>query len=196
LSVTLVRIFLLTLKGIVISFSVAILCALLFIFIAGFYDRIAPVDFGVVLGNTVDHSGKPSLRLQARIDRSIELYRKGLLKQIVVSGATGKEGFNEGMVMRDYLLSKDIPSQVIIADTMGADTYETARFMRHLCPDRDCSVMVITQFYHVPRSRYALSRFGFTDIKNAHAHYYELRDGFSVFREVAAFFKYGLRSYD
>jgi hypothetical protein len=48
--------------------------------IAGLNDNIDRSDVAVVLGNTVDPNGKPSARLQARLDKTIELYRRGIFK--------------------------------------------------------------------------------------------------------------------
>jgi vancomycin permeability regulator SanA len=54
--------------------------------ISGSIDDLHPADVAVVLGNTVNPDGKPSRRLQARLDKTIELYRVGLFQNTIVSG--------------------------------------------------------------------------------------------------------------
>ncbi|MFP4163722.1 MAG: YdcF family protein [Chitinispirillaceae bacterium] len=162
----------------------------------GLRDDIAYADAGVVLGNTVLPSGVPSDRLKGRLDKSIELYRKGCLGKIIVSGARGKEGYVEAAVMKEYLESKGIDESEIIEDRNGRNTFETARFTSRYCRENKfSSVMVITQFYHIPRSRYALQRFGVENVYKAHADYFEWTDIPSLFREVAAMVKYAVRRY-
>ncbi|MFP4013234.1 MAG: YdcF family protein [Chitinispirillaceae bacterium] len=164
--------------------------------VLGLRDDIAYSDVGVVMGNTVLPSGVPSDRLKGRLDKCIELYRKGYLGKIIVSGARGREGHVESVVMKEYLESKGIDESVIIEDCNGRNTFETARFTSRYCRTHNLSsAMVITQFFHIPRSRYALKRFGVKYVHKAHADYFEWRDVPSLFREVAAMVKYVLRRY-
>jgi uncharacterized SAM-binding protein YcdF (DUF218 family) len=54
-------------------------------------------------------------------------------------------------------------------------------------------VTVVTQYFHVPRTRLALRRQGVADIRSAHAAYFELRDLYAIAREVAALPAYWLK---
>jgi vancomycin permeability regulator SanA len=45
---------------------------------------------------------------------------------------------------------------------------------------------VVTQFFHITRSRYALQRAGIDTVYSAHASYFEARDVYSLAREVIA----------
>jgi vancomycin permeability regulator SanA len=44
--------------------------------------------------------------LKARLDKTIELYRNHTVKDVLVSGGFGKEGYWEGSEMKKYLLEK------------------------------------------------------------------------------------------
>lgn len=48
------------------------------------------------------------------------------------------------------------------------------------------SAVVVTQFFHLTRSRYALRRAGIDTVYTAHANYFEARDAYSLARELAA----------
>ena len=70
---------------------------------AGLRDQLGKADIALVLGSKVELDGKPSTRLRARLDRTLELYRAGYFPAIIASGGLGKERFDEAVVMRDYL---------------------------------------------------------------------------------------------
>ncbi|WP_019119433.1 YdcF family protein, partial [Brevibacillus massiliensis] len=156
--------------------------------IDGLSDKKQRVDAGVVLGNKVEKDGRPSDRLRYRLEKAVELYEGGYLPYIIVSGA---EGFDEAEVMKQYLVQKGIPSDKILTDSMGFNTRMTAENTRKIADDMGFqSVMVITQFYHISRTKLAFSKAGFADVYSAHANYFELRDFYSLFREFFAYYKY------
>jgi uncharacterized SAM-binding protein YcdF (DUF218 family) len=65
--------------------------------------------------------------------------------------------------------------------------------MHHL---KSHSVFVVSQYFHLPRARLALERFGISPVYSAHAHFFEWRDLYSSPRELAGYVRYYLRSYD
>ena len=98
----------------------------------GLHDEVHPADLGIVLGNTVHPDGTPSPRLAARLDRALELYRQGVFPRILVSGAVGKEGRDEALVMREYLLQRGVPDAQVLTDSLGFTTYATAANARKM----------------------------------------------------------------
>jgi vancomycin permeability regulator SanA len=89
---------------------------------AGLRDHLGTADIGLVLGSKVALDGTPSPRLRARLDRALELYRSGYFPTVIVSGGIGKEGYDEALVMRDYLVSHGIPKGSVIMDSEGTTT--------------------------------------------------------------------------
>lgn len=57
------------------------------------------------------------------------------------------------------------------------------------------SILVVTQYFHVPRARLALQRFGIGRVYAAHAHFFEWRDIYSTMRELAGWVQYRFRDY-
>jgi vancomycin permeability regulator SanA len=164
--------------------------------IDGLHDRLGKADLGLVLGSKVELDGKPSLRLRARLDRTLELYRAGHFPDVIVSGGMGKEGFDEAKVMRDYLVSHGIPPEHIIVDSDGATTFASAQNTERIVSQRKAtSVLAISQYFHLPRTRLALHRCGIATVYTAHAHWFEVRDFYSVPREVAGYVSYALRHF-
>ena len=137
------------------------------------------------------------MRLRARLDKALECYRAGYFPVVIVSGGVGKEGFDEAVVMRDYLVAHGIPSDRIIVDSDGMSTFDSAKNTLRIARERHFqSVFVISQHFHIPRARLALRRFGLSPIYSAHARYFELRDIYSSLREFPGYLKYFFRSLD
>ncbi len=160
----------------------------------GLIERTANADAGVVLGSKVETDGTPSPRLRARLDRSRALFENGQISFIVVSGGTGKEGFSEALVMRDYLVKEGIPANQILLDEFGATTRATADNVTRILREKDMdTAIVVSQFFHLTRSKMAFRQAGFEKVGSAYAPYFELRDFYSTLREIPALIAYGLR---
>ncbi len=176
-----------------LGLATAYILACLVIGIAGLQDHLGKADVALVLGAKVTPTGKPSLSLKARLDRTVGLYRDGWFPRIMVSGGLGKEGFDEAVVMQDYLLSQRIPAANIILDSQGWTTQASAQNIASTLTARGWnSVLVVTQYFHVPRSRLALKQAGITSIYSAPAHYFNYRDLYSLPREVIGYISYWL----
>src|SRR5215207_9035909 len=161
----------------------------------GLTDEIHAADVAIVPGNTVEKDGRPSARLSARLDQTVALYREGLFPEVIVSGGVGSEGFDEAEVMKRYLVEKGVPEGTIHVDEGGATTHLTARNASRMMRENGWrSAMVVTQYFHVPRMRLALERSGVTPVFSAHARYFELRDVYSIAREVVGYGAYLLRA--
>lgn len=165
------------------------------IVIDGFNDEIQHADVAVVYGNKVHPNGKPSKRLRMRLDRALELYRKGWFPHIVVSGGVGVEGRDEAVVMKQYLVKHGVPARVIHVDSKGINTFHTSIFTTRLLRKQKWrSVLLISQYYHITRAKLTHRRFGVSNVYSAHATYhFEWREPYSILREVAGFYVYLLR---
>lgn len=161
------------------------------IVIDGLNDELNSADMAVVLGNKVELNGQPSKRLQSRLDKTVELYDEGYFNFIIVSGGLGKEGFDEGKVMKNYLANQGISDDKIIVDSNGYNTYMTAENSRLVMDDLDLkSVMVISQYFHITRTKLAFKKLGFEKVYSAHSGVFEYRDVYSIIREFPAYYKY------
>ncbi len=114
-----------------------------------------------------------------------------MFKNIIVSGGLGREGFDEAVVMKNHLLNRGAPQDKIFVDSLGVTTAATARNAAAIANERHwSSVFVISQYFHIPRCRLALSQAGINHVYSAHARYFELRDIYSIFREVIGYLAY------
>lgn len=164
------------------------------IVIDGLKDEISEADVGVVLGNKVELNGAPSKRLQARLDKAAELYKQGKFSYIIVSGGIGIEGFDEAIVMKEYLVELGIPDDKIITDSNGYNTQMTAENSKDIMDELGLdSVIVITQYHHITRTKLAFRNMGYDMVYSAHAEIFEVRDIYSIVREFIAYYKYILK---
>jgi len=162
---------------------------------AGLNDNPHAADLAVVLGNKVQPDGTPSEMLKARLDHTVNLYRQGYFKLILVSGGHGKEGYDEPVVMRRYLEANGVPSDAILEDNEGYTTWRTAQNTARLLNDRHLnSVLIVSQYFHLPRCRLAFAKFGIEPIYASHAPFWSIRDLYSVPREVIGFCAYYSRN--
>jgi len=146
-------------------------------------------DLGVVLGNKVNEDGTLSERLQKRLERALSLYKNGRVKMLFVSGGHGREGFNEGDKMRDFLIGKGVPAAVIITDNQGDNTLKTVQNTAKLKSNYHIeSIIVVSQYYHITRTKMLFRKNGFDKVFGASPEYLEWCDGYSLVREFVAFY--------
>jgi uncharacterized SAM-binding protein YcdF (DUF218 family) len=165
------------------------LCHTGYVVVDGLRDEVGQADCILVPGNTVLHSGQPAPRTQARLDRAISLYKSGFAPVVMVSGGTGIEGQPEGSRMADYLRAQGLPDSAILVDDLGSNTQLTAQHYAAVAGARGWrSVLLVSQFFHITRSRLLLRQAGITQVRSAHADYFEWRDVYSTLREFPAFY--------
>ncbi|MFG1997771.1 vancomycin high temperature exclusion protein [Spirillospora sp. NPDC048911] len=108
---------------------------------------VSPV--ALVLGAGI-WRGQPSILLARRLDVAADLYRRGKVKVLLVSGDNRVKGYDEPTVMRDYLIAHGVPDQKIVRDFAGLDTWDScARAKRIFQVER---LTVVTQNFHLPRA--------------------------------------------
>lgn len=169
----------------------------IFVIWVGLTEDIEEADVAIVLGNKVEENGIPSPRLQSRLDRAIQLYHQGIAEQIIVSGGRGIEGYEEAEVMRDVLVEAGIPATNIILDKQGYDTFQTAQNSKLIMEAKGFrTAIIITQYYHIARTKLAFKQFGIKPVYSAHAEVRpELRDPYALIREFVAYYYYLFRVY-
>lgn len=183
------RIFVKSLKLAAILFVGWFAAHTIFIVCDGLSDDDENADIAVVLGNKVNEDGTLSERLEKRLETGISLYKKHRVKSILVSGGLGKEGFYEGSKMKEYLIGKNIPDSVIIVDNNGDNTRMTVENTLAIQKKYHFkSLIVVSQYFHVTRTKKLFRNKGFKNVSSASPRYFEWRDFYSILREFPAFY--------
>lgn len=164
---------------------------LIFISFDGLIDSEQPADVAVILGNTVYSDSTLSPRLQARLEKGVEVYHSGQVKMIIVSGGTGVEGVNEATEMYKFLVGHQVPERAILVDTVGNNTRLTAKHTTALLGQNNLkSVLIVSQFYHLSRCRLLFKQQDISVVGTLSPNYFEWRDTYSLFREFFGFYFY------
>lgn len=104
----------------------------------------------LVPGAMVYGNGNPTPILRDRLRSALELYQKGIVKRILVSGDHGKKYYDEVNGMKKYLLKNGVDSSDLFLDHAGFNTYNTVIRAKKIFNVQN--VIITTQKYHLPRA--------------------------------------------
>ena len=180
--------------------AVAVVAALLMslsqVFFFGTTDYRRAADVAVVFGAKANANGSLSTSLEDRVRTAADLYRAGLVPKLIMSGAVGASGVDETEAMRTRAIALGVPAEAIVLDHEGVDTDSTVRNTMAYFEDEPARrVLVVSQFYHLPRIKLAYAAVG-RDVSTvpATASLPIVQTPKLVAREVAGFWVYWLRA--
>lgn len=104
----------------------------------------------IVLGASVHSDGKLSPILKDRVDTALEIYRSGRGKQFLLSGDNRRNDYDEVSAMKNYLLERGVPENLIFTDPAGIDTYDSMYRSDYIY--KISNAIVVTQNFHLPRA--------------------------------------------
>ncbi len=138
----------------------------------------------IVPGCAVLADGTPSPMLADRLAAGLELFRRGVVTRILVSGDAHHARGDEASAMRGWLLGHGVPSGALLVDGASRRTRDT---MAYAAGELDLhGVIVCTQRFHLPRAVY-LARHAGLDALGLEADRRRYRDSaFDALRELAA----------
>ena len=167
---------------------------IIYISIDGLTEYKGSADAAVILGNVVYKDGSLSSMLKGRTDAALRLYKEKKVKKIFASGGISKKEngrYPEGNAMKEYLVRNGVPAEDVIADNKGINTYWTAENYLHWSNANNYkSVIVVSQFYHITRTKYIFRKVGVQNVHDVSSDEYSWRDVLGTLREVPAFYKY------
>ena len=110
-------------------------------------------DAIVVLGAQVKEDGVPSVQLQWRLDKALEIWQEQPAL-IVTCGAQGaNEPAPEALVMRDYLVERGVPEDMVLTDPDSFNTRQNIRNAAELLKAYEAdTILIVTSDYHLPRA--------------------------------------------
>jgi SanA protein len=114
-------------------------------------DMVPKTEVAIIPGASVVGK-KPSPILANRADMAIQLYLKGKVSKILVTGDDGETHYDEVTPVRKYLIDAGIPARDIFLDHAGFDTYSS--MYRTIKVFGAGSATIVTQDFHLPRALY------------------------------------------
>ncbi|MCD6109162.1 YdcF family protein [bacterium] len=149
------------------------------------YDDIKDVpskSVAIVFGASVNSTTRlPSDILRDRLVTAIDLYNKGKVKKIILSGDNRVTHYNEPKVMQRYAELLSVPEEDIVLDYAGRRTYDTCYRAKEIFQIDEA--ILVTQEYHLYRALYTCNALGLDSIgvsasrqKYKGQFYYDLRE--------------------
>lgn len=125
------------------------------------YDDVATVPAHktvIILGASVYTDGRLSPILKDRVDTALQLYRQNKVSQFLVSGDHKSDDYDEVNTISNYLLARGVPSEKILLDHAGFDTYDS--MYRSQAVFKITNAIVVTQKFHLPRTLFIARNLG------------------------------------
>ena len=127
------------------------------------FDTPAEVPYrpvAIVPGARVYASGSPSRVLEDRLATALELYRRGAVRRILVTGDNGAATYDEVTVMKRWLVAHGVPDEHVVRDHAGFRTLDSmVRAVKVFQVER---AVVCTQRFHLARALF-LARYAGLD---------------------------------
>lgn len=120
----------------------------------GARDDARVSDAIIVLGAAA-YDAKPSPVFEERIRHGIDLYKRGLAKNLIFTGGYGGIGarFSEAQVGRRYALRQGVPDKAILIESVSRNTHENLRQAAALMQTHDLhSAIVVSDPLHMARA--------------------------------------------
>jgi len=119
---------------------------------------VSRTDVAIVLGAGLRPDGTPSTYLRRRLDAAAELYARGTVGVILVSGDNSTTQHDEPTAMRDWLVGLGVPEDRVVCDFAGLDTHDSCVRAHEVFGVTDA--VVITQDYHLRRALFSCREAG------------------------------------
>lgn len=149
----------------------------------------APVKrLAIVFGAGLRRDGTPTAVLRDRVETAADLYFRGKVEKILMSGDNRFEYYNEPGAMRQYALSLGVPDSAIVMDFAGRRTYDTCYRARAIFGADEA--LLVTQKFHLPRALFLCNALGINSfgIEANNNHYRKFSLVIWNFREQIATF--------
>ncbi|MFK7937312.1 MAG: vancomycin high temperature exclusion protein [Saprospiraceae bacterium] len=113
---------------------------------------------GLVLGTTPRlRRGYANPYFTHRINAAVDLYQKGKVRHLILSGDNSKKEYNEPQEMLDALVKKGIPIEKMTLDYAGFRTLDSV--VRSKAVFQQDKILIISQGFHTPRALFIANRF-------------------------------------
>ncbi len=116
--------------------------------------EVDDADVIIVLGPGLVNGDKVSLTLQGRLDKAFEVWQD-LKRPIVVSGGQGSdETVSEAFAMKNYLVQKGVPEELIYLEDKSTSTLENFDYSQKIIDKNNLgtNIVFVTNDFHVLRS--------------------------------------------
>jgi uncharacterized SAM-binding protein YcdF (DUF218 family) len=138
------------------------------------YADIHTYEAAILLtGVTVPNPNGPADRVYFalgadRLTHTVELYKLGIVKRVIVSGGSGKivdDGSREALLLKNAMRMMGVPDSVIYTDASSDNTYQNAVESKKIMDKlglKDEQCLLITSAFHMRRALACFKKAGVT----------------------------------
>lgn len=112
----------------------------------------------IVFGAGVERDGTPSGMLADRLNTAVELYRRGVVHVLLLTGDHSRADYDEVGAMQRYAVAHGVPASRVALDFAGFRTYDSCYRARAIFGVE--RAVLVTQRYHLARALYTCRRLG------------------------------------
>ncbi len=124
-------------------------------------DQTPPQPVAIVFGAGLWRD-RPSRVLADRVAAAADLYHRGLVDRLLMSGTARTDGYDEPAAMKALAIDLGVPDHAILTDGGGSRTYETCRRAQQVFGIE--AATLVTQRYHLPRALVTCESLGVTSV--------------------------------
>ena len=125
-------------------------------------DAVPAAPVGLVLGAGVNADGTASAFLTERVSVAAELYHRGTVRALLMSGDNSRAGYDEVGVMSRLAQGFGVPASAIVLDHAGFDTYSSCYRARQAFGLH--RAVIVTQPFHLPRAVWLCDALGVASV--------------------------------
>lgn len=149
-----------------VALCLAVLAMAIFLATHGTEDNARGDEDAVIVLGAAVHGSELSNTLVGRLNAAMAYHESNPQALIVVSGGQGpQEDLPEAVAMRQYLVDKGIPSELIVVEDRSTSTEENFAFSKSLLDQRlgsGYTVVFVTDEFHVYRAEQIAGAAGLT----------------------------------
>lgn len=129
-------------------------------------EDLSAHEFALVLGTSPQvANGRTNLFFSYRMDAAADIFQKGKVRQLILSGAVGSGGYDEPEAMRQALLKRGLPDGALLLDRAGSRTLDSVVRAKKVFGIRE--MIIVSQQFHDERALFIADRHGITAIAYA-----------------------------
>lgn len=115
-------------------------------------SQVPKQKVAIVFGAGIYPDGTPSPMLADRVDAAVELYKKGRVQKLLMTGDNSRDDYDEVSAMQRHAIAQGIPIEDITLDHAGFSTYESCYRAKEIFGIQQA--VLVTQNFHLSRAIY------------------------------------------
>ena len=121
-------------------------------------ENIPPKKVAIVFGAAVWRNKVPSDILADRVKVASQLFHKGKVEKILMTGDNSRLDHHEPLVMKNFAISLGVPAEKIFLDHAGFRTFDSCFRAKKIFQLQEA--IVVSQNFHLPRIIFLCQSFG------------------------------------